>query len=321
MKPVGEISDLPDVMAIPSAVGGAHPSQDETADSRPLLGTHLNDLYELTKPRMNFLVVITTMVGFYMAARGTAEWRTLLPTLLGTALTAASAAVLNQVIEREHDKLMPRTHNRPMPTGRISVSEAMVYGISLGIAGLTLLVTLVNPLTAIIGAFTLLSYIFVYTPLKRLTTLNTVIGALPGALPPVMGWTAVTGKISPEAIALFSILFFWQMPHFLAIAIMYRRDYEAGGFKMLPVVDPDLVMTSRQIVLYSVALIPISFGPALVKMSGSFYFATALVLGLVFLAFGINCARTRTRGDARKLFFVSIIYLPVLLVALMTNKL
>ena len=307
MKPA--TTDLTDGVAVVPATGrrGRAPSR-------------ANDYYELTKPRMNFLVLVTTMVGYYMAVRSGDQWRQLLPTLVGTALTAAGSAVLNQLIEREHDKLMPRTRLRPLPTGRVSAAEAAVYGIALSVAGVTYLALAVNGLTAAIGAFTLLSYIAVYTPLKRVTTLNTVIGAVPGALPPVMGWTAVHDRVSPEAAVLFCILFLWQMPHFLAIATMYRRDYAAGGFKMLPVVDESLAITGRQIVLYGAALIPITLMPTLLGMDGVVYFAAAFVLGMGYLTFGVAAAATRERADARKLFFASIIYLPVLLGVMMTDK-
>jgi protoheme IX farnesyltransferase len=280
-----------------------------------------NDYYELTKPRMNFLVLVTTMVGYYMAVQSSGDWRRLLPALVGTALTAAGSAVLNQLIEREHDKLMPRTRLRPLPAGRVVPLEAAVFGIALGVAGVAILAVAVNGLTAAIGAFTLIGYLAVYTPLKRVTTLNTVIGAVPGALPPVMGWTAVHNKVSYEAAVLFCILFFWQMPHFLAIATMYRRDYAAGGFKMLPVVDESLAITGRQIVLYGAALIPITLMPTLLGMDGVVYFAAAFVLGMGYLTFGVAAAATRERADARKLFFASIIYLPVLLGVMMTDKL
>jgi protoheme IX farnesyltransferase len=278
------------------------------------------DYYELTKPRMNFLVLITTLVGFYLASDGKLDWRLLLPTLIGTALTAAGASVLNQFVERDLDALMPRTRNRPLPAGRVGAAEALAWGVALGAVGVLTLTLCVNLLTAILGAFTLLTYVLVYTPLKRVTTLNTVLGAVPGAIPPMMGFTAVHGGFSPGALALFAILFFWQMPHFLAIAILYRRDYALAGFKMLPVVDEDLSVTGRQIVLYSVALIPVSFMPVQVGLAGQAYFAAALMLGLAFLSFGVSCATTKTRLDARKLFFASIIYLPALLGVLMLDR-
>ncbi len=279
------------------------------------------EFYELTKPRMNFLVVVTTMVGYYMAARGlTDDWVRLIHTLLGTALTAAGASVLNQYVERDLDALMPRTANRPLPAGRVTALEALAFGVLLSVCGTVYLALLVNGLTAALGAITLASYVFLYTPMKRWTSLCTVVGAVPGAIPPMMGWTAVTDDLGPQAWALFAILFFWQMPHFLAIAILFRDDYAAGGFKMLPVVDPGLASTSRQIVLYAAALIPVTLFPTIIGMAGVFYFLSATVMGLAFLGFGAQCAITKSRPDARKLFFASIIYLPLLLAAMMLDK-
>jgi protoheme IX farnesyltransferase len=279
--------------------------------------TRAADFYELTKPRMNVLVVITTMVGFCLASRGI-DWIRLLHTIIGTFLTASSASVLNQFIERKFDALMPRTRNRPLPCNRITPMEAIFFGVSLGIVGIAYLAALVNPLTALLGAFTLLSYVAVYTPLKRHSTLNTVIGAVPGAIPPVMGFTAATGAITPASLALFGILFFWQMPHFLAIAVLYKRDYELGGFKMLPCVDEAL--TARQMVIYSLGLLPVSLMPVPLQVAGTIYFTAAVLLGLAFLSFAVSCAATRERRDARKLFFASIIYLPLLLAIMMIDK-
>lgn len=282
------------------------------------------DFYELTKPRMNFLVLVTTLVGFYMAVGdaggGRINWLLLLPTLIGTALCAAGASVLNQYVERDLDKLMPRTKDRPVPAGRITPAEARITGVVMGVAGVITLALCVNALTALLGGLTLLLYVFVYTPLKRVTTLNTVIGAIPGAIPPLMGFTAVDNALSPAALSLFAILFIWQMPHFLAIAILYKRDYALGGFKMLPVVDEAMSTTGRMIVLYSVALIPVSLMPVQVGVAGQAYFAVALMLGLAFLSFGVSCATSKTREDARKLFFASIIYLPALLGVMMLDR-
>ena len=280
------------------------------------------DFYELTKPRMNFLVVLTTLVGFYMAgeARGL-DWRRLAVTVIGTALTAAGASVLNQFSERRLDALMPRTRNRPLPAGRVAPIEALGYGIALGVAGVAILATRINTLTALLGAITLLTYVLLYTPLKRFTTLNTVIGAVPGAIPPVMGFTAIHGALSPASLSVFGILFFWQLPHFLAIAILYRDDYARGGMKMLPVLDPGGAFTGRQIVLWSLALIPVSLFPSVVGMTGVAYFFAAAVLGVVFLACGVKCALTGSRPDARRLFLYSIIYLPALLGVMMAAKL
>ncbi len=312
MKPASDVSEPL------LTLGSAAPSSAAAPRSR------LVDFYELTKPRLNFLVIITTMVGYYMAAGASMygwQWLLLLHTLIGTALTAASAGTLNQYIERRYDALMPRTADRPLPAGRLSPGEALLFAVTLGVAGVVYLTLLVNPLTAALGAFTLLSYAFIYTPLKRHSTLNTIVGAVPGAIPAVMGWTACRGVISSEAVALFIIMFIWQIPHFLAIAILYRDDYRAGGFKMLPCIEEDLGSTSRQIVLYCLALIPVSLVPAMIRLSGSLYLAAALIMGAAFLAFGIRAARTKLRLDARRLFFASIIYLPLLFAFLMIDRL
>ena len=324
-SPTLDLSDDDDMPVLAPALGLTAGGAVTAAVAAPVpaatVRTRLGDLYELTKPRMNFLVVVTTMVGYYMAARGwTDDWARMLHTLLGTALTAAGAAVMNQYVERGHDARMRRTANRPLPAGRVSPLEAQALGVLLSVGGVAYLALCVNVLTAALGAITLSSYVFLYTPLKRRTTLCTIVGAVPGAIPPMMGWTAVTDSLGPQAWALFAILFFWQMPHFLAIAILYRDDYKAGGFLMLPVVDDDLVATGRQIVLYGSALIPVSLFPTIIGMTGPGYFLAAAVLGLAFLGFGATCAITRTRTDARKLFFASIIYLPLLLAVMMLDK-
>jgi len=303
------VADIPELTALPDRL-----APDAARASR------LVDFYELTKPRMNFLVVVTTAVGYYMAVQDAAQWLRLLHAIFGTALTAAGASVLNQYVERGYDALMPRTANRPLPGGRIQPIEALFLGVMLGCSGVVYLSLFVNPLTAALGAITLASYVFLYTPLKRWTTLCTVVGAIPGAIPPVMGFTAVHGGLSPGAVALFAILFFWQTPHFLAIAILYRRDYALAGFKMLPVVDNDMDMTGRQIILYASALIPVSLTPVYAGVAGQLYFVIAVFLGLAFLTFGVSCAATKARTDARKLFFASIIYLPALLGVMMFDR-
>jgi heme o synthase len=278
------------------------------------------DFYELIKPRMNLLILGTTTVGFSLAAKTREQWTHLPHALIGTAFCAASAAILNQLLEKEYDAQMRRTQNRPLPTGRISPIHALILGITMGIIGGIYLLMFVNWMTAFLGTATLTSYVLVYTPLKRLTTLNTIIGAIPGAVPPMMGWTAVTGSLAPPALALFGILFVWQVPHFLAIATLYRDDYRAGGFKMLPVNDPKLARTARQILLYSAAMLPVSLLPVIVGIGGRVYEVMAVVLGIAFFAFALSCATHRTRTEARKLFFASIIYLPVLLAILMMDQ-
>ncbi len=269
---------------------------------------------------MNLLILGTTTVGFTIAARTMEQWRHLPATLIGTALCAASAAILNQVLEREHDAKMRRTAQRPLPTGRIPVRQAVGLGIAAGVAGGVFLLLFVNWMTALLGTITLASYILVYTPLKRITTLNTIVGAIPGAIPPVMGWTAVTGSLAPAALTLFGILFVWQVPHFLAIATLYREDYRLGGFKMFPVEDPGLGRTARQMVLYSAALLPVSLMPVMAHVAGQVYAVCAVGLGVVFFGFAVLCATHRTRTEARKLFFASIIYLPVLLGVLVLDR-
>jgi protoheme IX farnesyltransferase len=278
------------------------------------------DYYELLKPRMNLLILGTTFVGYFMAARLPDAWHVLPHALLGTALCAAGAAILNQYAERRYDAMMPRTADRPLPMGRVSPNSALVLGLLAGALGAIYLLLFVNAVTALLGLGTLASYVLIYTPLKRITTLNTVVGAVAGAIPPVMGWTAVTGSISEPALTLFAILFIWQIPHFLAIATLYCEDYRVGGFKMLPVNDPTLRATSRQILLYTAALLPASLTPALVGIAGPPYAIAAVVLGLGFFAFAVSAASRRTRTEARRLFFASIIYLPALLTAMMLDR-
>jgi protoheme IX farnesyltransferase len=319
MKPASDITEFPHgSMALPPLID--HGVRFQLG--APAIPTRARDFYELIKPRMNLLVVLTTLVGFYMATPTFAplNWLLLFHTILGTALTAAGASVLNQYVERDLDGKMPRTANRSLPTGRIQPLEALIMGVTLGIAGVLYLLAKVNPLTSLLGAVTLASYVWIYTPMKRKTTLCTIVGAFPGAIPPVMGFTALHGYISPQALALFGILFLWQMPHFLAIAVMYKDDYTAGGFRMLPCVDPDLTATGRQIMVYLASLLPVTLMPFGMKMAGPAYLIAAIILGGVFITYGIQAAFARNRESARKLFFVSIIYLPLLLGALMIDK-
>ena len=314
MNPSPDIAELPEA-GLAVGMGGDVRSPVASFRSRAV------DLYELTKPRMNFLVLVTAAVGFYVAMpRGFNDWALLLHALVGTALSAAGASVLNQYVERGHDAQMRRTRGRPLPSGRVSPLEALVFGVALAAGGSLYLAAFVNAITATLGVLTIASYVFLYTPMKRWTTLCTVVGAVPGAIPPLMGWAAATDGLSAEAWALFGVLFFWQMPHFLAIAILYRDDYAAGGFKMLPVVDEGLVVTGRQMVLYAAALVPVSLMPAVLGTAGPLYFAAAAVLGLAFLGCTMICAARKDRADARRLFFASIVYLPLLLAAMMLDK-
>ena len=277
-------------------------------------------LSELFKARLTSLVLLTTLVGFYLGQRGGMNWLLLINTLLGTGLLACGAAALNQYLERDFDALMDRTADRPLPAGLIQPQTVVVLGGVLSVAGLLWLAFGANLLTAVLGAVTLISYLFIYTPLKRKTTLNTAIGAIPGALPPLMGWTAARGDLSIEGWALFAILFFWQLPHFLAIAWMYREDYAKGGFVMLPLVDRDGTRTGRSAVSHTLGLLPVSLSPFVFQMSGALYLAGALLLGLVFLWFAGRFAKQMDRLSARRLFFASILYLPLLLGLMVFDK-
>ena len=275
---------------------------------------------DLVKARLTLLVLLTTLVGFYMGYPGPLDLLLLLHTMLGTALVAAGASALNQLLEREHDAKMERTEDRPLPSGRLQPATVLLFGgISAGL-GLLYLALAVNPLTSLLGAATLGSYLFIYTPLKRVTTLNTVVGAIPGALPPLMGWAAARGEISPGGWALFAILFFWQLPHFLAIAWIYREQYERAGFVMLPVVDPSGERTGRQAVSHTLGLLPFSLCPFVFHLAGPTYLAGALVLGAAYLWFAIQFSRQLTVTGARRLFFMSITYLPLLLGLMVLDK-
>ena len=277
-------------------------------------------LADLFKARLTFLVLLTTLVGFYVGFSGRLDLLLLLHTMFGTALVASGAAALNQWWEREHDARMPRTEDRPLPSGRMQPETVLLLGGACGGLGLIYLALAVNLLTSLLGAITLASYIFVYTPLKRVTTLNTIVGAIPGALPPLMGWAAARGNISLGGWSLFAILFFWQLPHFLAIAWIYREQYARAGFVMLPVVDPAGERTGRQAVSHTLGLLPVSLGPFLFHLAGPLYLGGALALGLVFLWFAIQFSRRLTQRSARQLFFVSILYLPMLLGLMVFDK-
>ena len=275
---------------------------------------------DLVKARLTFLVLLTTLVGLYLGMQGPMDYFLMMHTLLGTALVAGGASALNQLMERDYDALMRRTVSRPLPSGRMTPEAVLIFGAVISSLGLVYLAMAVNLLTSFLGALTLVTYLFVYTPLKRVTTLNTAIGAIPGALPPLMGWTAARGQISGEGWALFAILFFWQLPHFLAIAWMYRDEYARAGYKMLPVVDPDGQRTSRQAVCHTLGLLPVSLFPFLFKMVGPVYCLGTLILGLIFLGFAISFSRQMTQARARHLFYASIIYLPLLLGLMVLDK-
>jgi heme o synthase len=277
----------------------------------PLTPARAADFLELTKPRLNLLVIATTAAGFYLGARGF-DPGLLASTVIGTALVAGGAAAFNEILERDTDALMRRTRTRPLPGGRMRASTATWFALALSFAGLSLLAAGANRLSAAVAAATLLSYALIYTPLKARTSLSTLVGGVPGALPPMIGWAAATGTLSVEAWVLFGIVFLWQMPHFLAIAWLCRDDYARAGLPVLPVVEPDGRSTAQQVVLYASVLVPVSLAPTLVGLSGRVYFGGALVLGVAFLTLGMLFAHRRTNDAARRLFLGSITYLPLL---------
>ncbi len=280
----------------------------------------LADLVELTKPRITTMVLVTTAIGFLLAG-GAGEPMLLLHALLGTGLVAAGGSALNQLLERETDALMRRTARRPLPAGRMDAESALLFGVGLAAAGLAELALAVNLLTALLGALALGGYVLVYTPLKRVTPLATVVGAAPGAIPPMMGWTAMRDGFEAGAWVLFAILFLWQLPHFLAIAWLCREDYARAGFPMLPVVEPDGRSTARQAVLYGAALLPVSLLPTLLGLGGVPYLLGALILGIAFLGFCVAFSRSFSNLAARRLLLASVVYLPAVLGVMVLDRL
>jgi protoheme IX farnesyltransferase len=275
---------------------------------------------DLVKARLTTLVLLTTAVGFYIGEIGAINWFLFFNTLAATGLVAMGASALNQLLEREYDAKMRRTQDRPLPSGRLQPTTVAIFGGVSSVAGLVYLALAVNLLTSVLGAVTLVSYLFIYTPLKRVTWLNTAIGAIPGALPPLMGWTAARGELSGEGWALFAILAFWQLPHFFAIAWMYRDEYAKAGFVMLPNVDADGKRTGQQTVSHTFALLIASLCPFIFKMSGMIYLVGAILLGAGFLFCAIQFSRQLTLARARQLFLASIIYLPLLLALMVWDK-
>lgn len=275
---------------------------------------------ELTKPRITFLIVLTSAAGFFLGAPGNVNYLVFFHAMYGIALLSSGLATLNQYMERDLDGLMRRTASRPLPAGKIAPVEAFLLGIVLIVGAEVYLALLVNPLTALFGVTVIIGYLLLYTPLKTRTTLSTVVGAFPGAMPPLMGWTAASGRVSAGGIVLFAILFLWQFPHFLAIAWMYREDYGRAGIVMLPVVEPEGRVTGQQIVVYTLLLIPVSLLPTLLGMSGSYYFYGAIALGFGFLFFSVRAAFSKSRTEARRLLLASVIYLPLLFVLMVLDR-
>jgi heme o synthase len=277
------------------------------------------DFVSLTKPRLNTLVLITSVAAYYLADGHRLPWWHLLHTIVGTALVAGGASALNQHWERDTDRLMRRTRFRPLPDARLHPQDALWFGIALSAVGLADLTLFVNPLTAVIAALTLLSYVLLYTPLKTRTSLSTIVGAVPGALPALIGWTAVTNSLSAGGWILFGIVFMWQMPHFLAIAWLFRDDYAQAGIPLLPVVEPDGRSTGRQSVLYAAGLVPVSLLPMAAGLATAYYLVGALTLGAILLVLSLEFASSRSTASARRLFYGTILYLPLLWIALLAD--
>ncbi len=280
----------------------------------------LRDYFDLSKPGIGFYAIITTFTSFWMATQGPLDFWLLAHTLLATALVTAGGGALNQVLEIQADSEMRRTEKRPLPSGRVSVEPALAFGVITSIAGVLWLYLSVNGLTSLLAILTLIGYLFVYTPLKKTTHFATIVGAFPGAIPILIGWTAVYNSIDTRGWVLFGILFLWQIPHFLAIAWMYRNDYARAGFPMLTVVKPDGIQTGYQSVIYLAALIPLSLLPTILGMTGILYFSGALVLGLGFFATGVRIALQRNNPAAKQLLLASILYLPLLLILMIVDK-
>lgn len=272
----------------------------------------LRDYVALTKPRITWLILMSTAIGCLFGTRPGFGWLAFFHTLAGTGLLASGTAALNQWYEWDADSLMRRTRNRPIPGGRMPRTHALLFGIALAIAGFLELALGVNLLSAALGLFTLASYLLLYTPMKRRSPHSTTIGAIPGAMPPMIGYAAATGQLTAEAWALFAILFLWQFPHFYSIAWMYRDDYASAGIRMLPVVEPDGASTARHILFTSLLLIPVSLVPTFLGMTGNLYLYGALAAGTLFFYASYRVASEKTVARARKVLLASVVYLPVL---------
>lgn len=286
----------------------------------PSIVGRLQTYLELTKPRITTFILMSAGVGYVSGLAGSIEWTVLFHLLLGTALLASGTAALNQWYERDSDAMMHRTQERPIPSGRLSAAQAFWFGVAIAVIGFVELAVFVNLLTAGLGLFTLVTYLGVYTPLKQRTWHATTLGAVPGAMPPLMGWAAATHSLSLEALVLFAILFVWQFPHFYSIAWIYREDYGRAGIKMLPVVEPDGESTARQILLFSLLLIPVSLLPSMLSMAGVLYLIGSLVMGLVFLLSAIRIGQEKSRTRARQVLLASVIYLPVVFGLLLLDR-
>jgi len=283
--------------------------------------SRIADYITLMKPELTFLSVITAMAGVFLASPGSIPFGVALHVLLGTALVGGGAGALNQLMEREYDGMMRRTEHRPLPSGRLSPVEVLVFGTTLSVLGILDLVLFTNFLTGFLAVVTLVTYLFLYTPLKRITPWSTAVGGIPGALPPVIGWTAARNEITLDAWVLFAVLFFWQMPHFFSLAWMYRKDYARAGYKLLTVVDSSGSTTSIHMIIYSTLLLFASIAPGVLGSAGVLYIIAASLLSTAFIASTVHLSVARTNEAARRVFFASLIYLPVLLLFMIIDKL
>ena len=295
-------------------------SQNSIISARPAWLLQLADYWTLTKPEVNSLVLASTLAGYYLAGRGLSNAWLLFHTLVGTLLVASGTGTLNQYLECATDARMRRTAKRPLPAGRLAPAYALGFGILISIVGGAELWIAANPLASALALGTLASYLGFYTPLKRLTPFCTLVGAVPGAMPPLIGWAAVRGSVSGEAWVLAGILFLWQFPHLLAIAWMYREDYARAGLQMLPRHDPEGRLMVRQVLGCTLALVPLSLVPVFTGNAGALYLTGAAILGGAFLYYGLRLARTRSNVFARQLLFASIAYLPLVLALLMFDR-
>ena len=277
--------------------------------------------YELTKPSITFMILVSTALGYFMGGNGISNYQHFILTLLGSCLISSGSGALNHFAESDTDKIMHRTNLRPIPAGIILPENAKIFGITLIFIGSGILYVFINTLTCVLALITALMYLFIYTPLKKLTWLNTPIGAIPGAIPPIGGWVAATGSLDPEAWILFAILFLWQHPHFYAIALMFKDDYKKAGLKMLPVVEPNGSRTNRQIIWHALLLIPVSVMPVYINLLGMIYFWAALILGIGYLLSGFILAKQYSVNNARLVLKVSVFYLPILFLTIMVDKL
>ncbi|MCY4402433.1 MAG: heme o synthase [Candidatus Poribacteria bacterium] len=301
----------------------ALPNNSDAANSQTKASVFIQrveDYIELTKPRMVLMILITTAAGFYLGTQGAVNWMLFLHTLIGSGLTAGGVLGLNQYLERDIDTMMSRTQQRPLPTGRLNATEALLFCVIITCGGMLYLTFAVNPLSGFVISLIVVSYLFAYTPMKRSTSLCTLVGAIPGALPPVVGWVAAQNTLSGSTWVLFAILFLWQLPHSLAIAYIYREDYANAGLKLLPVIHPDGTSTRHQIVINCLALFGVGLLPTLFNIAGGIYFFSAMLIGGMFLASGIYFQKTSSLKAARYVLHASLLYLPLIFLMMAIDK-